>query len=90
MIIDINDEIIKNINLNESEVRELIAIALFRFKKVNASDAGSIIGLNEFQFKVLFEEKGDLKYSDYSEEQLNILKNLKVKKVNNINTKDDL
>jgi len=90
MKIEISNKLIEGYKLKETDIKELIAIALYKYKNVPASVAGSILGINEFQFKVLFEKKGDLKHIDFTDEQLDILKNLKVSKINNTNIQKDI
>jgi len=60
MKIEIDDQIAKKCNLNEKEALELLAISVYKFKKVHGALAGKILGITEFEFHELLSKKGEI------------------------------
>jgi predicted HTH domain antitoxin len=46
------------IGVEELEAKELLAIALYKYKGIHGSLAGKLVGMNEFEFHTLVSEKG--------------------------------
>jgi len=59
MKIELNDDIAKKCDLNESEVLELLAIAIYKSKGIHGSLAGEILGIGELEFHKLLSDKGE-------------------------------
>ena len=56
MKIEINDQIIKKCNLTRKEVAEILAVAIYKKKKIHGSLAGKILGISELEFHKLLEK----------------------------------
>ena len=59
MKIELDSSLMKKIGIDENEVKELIAIALYKYKGIHGSMAGKLIGISEFDFHSLLSEKGE-------------------------------
>ncbi|MDP5208123.1 UPF0175 family protein [Microbulbifer sp. 2205BS26-8] len=59
MNIEIDDALMTKIGVDEKEARELLAIALYKYKRIHGSLAGKLIGVSEFDFHNLLSEKGE-------------------------------
>jgi predicted HTH domain antitoxin len=59
MKIEIDSSLMKKIGVDESEAKELLAIALYKYKGIHGSMAGKLIGKSEFDFHALLSEKGE-------------------------------
>lgn len=59
MKIEIDSSLMEKIGVDEDEVKELLAIALYKYKGIHGSMAGRIIGKSEFDFHALLSEKGE-------------------------------
>lgn len=59
MEIKIDADLMKKIGVDEKEAKELLAIALYKYKGIHGSMAGKIIGKSEFDFHALLSEKGE-------------------------------
>lgn len=58
MKIEIDSSLMEKISVDENEAKELLAIALYKYKGIHGSLAGKIIGKSEFDFHALLSEKG--------------------------------
>lgn len=67
MEIKIDSTLMKQIGIDEEEAKELLAIALYKYKGVHGSIAGKIIGKSEFDFHTLLCEKGETVNYDVDE-----------------------
>lgn len=59
MKIEIDSTLMEKIGVDESEAKELLAIALYKYKGIHGSMAGKLIGKSEFDFHALLSEKGE-------------------------------
>ncbi len=59
MKIDVDSSLMEKVGVNEEEAKELLAIALYKYKGVHGSIAGKLIGKSEFDFHALLSEKGE-------------------------------
>ena len=76
MKIEINDEVAKNIDLNEEELLELLAVSLYKMEKINGVQGGKMTGKSEIEFHGLLGKYGQ--YINYDEDDLDTdLNNLK-------------
>lgn len=60
MKIELDDEIAKKCNLDEREALELLAISIYKIKKIHGALAGKILGISEFEFHDLLSKKGEV------------------------------
>ena len=60
MKIELNDEIVKKCGLDEREVLEILAIAIYKIKGIHGALAGKILGISEFEFHNLLASKGEV------------------------------
>lgn len=59
MKIELDEALMEKIGVDEQEARELLAIALYKYKGIHGSQAGKLIGKSEFDFHNLLAEKGE-------------------------------
>jgi predicted HTH domain antitoxin len=59
MKIEVDSSLMEKIGVDESEAKELLAIALYKYKGIHGSMAGRIIGKSEFEFHALLSAKGE-------------------------------
>lgn len=59
MEIEIDDVLMRKIGVDEKEAKELLAIAIYKYKGIHGSLAGKLIGKSEFDFHTLLTEKGE-------------------------------
>ena len=59
MEIEIDDVLMRKIGVDEKEAKELLAIAIYKYKGIHGSLAGKLIGKSEFDFRTLLTEKGE-------------------------------
>ncbi len=59
MKIEIDSSLMKKIGVDETEAKELLAIALYKYRGIHGSMAGKLIGKSEFDFHSLLSEKGE-------------------------------
>jgi predicted HTH domain antitoxin len=58
MKIELDDSLMSKIGVDEREAKELLAIALYKYKGIHGSLAGKLIGMTEFEFHTFISEKG--------------------------------
>ncbi len=59
MKIEIDSSLMEKIGVDENEAKELLAIALYKYKGIHGSIAGKLIDKSEFDFHSLLSEKGE-------------------------------
>jgi predicted HTH domain antitoxin len=59
MKIEVDSSLMEKIGIDESEAKELLAIAIYKYKGIHGAMAGKIIGKSEFDFHALLSEKGE-------------------------------
>ena len=72
MNIEISDVVSSQCELNEKEALEFLAVALYRYKRINAAMAGEMVGKSELEFHALeaiIEESGIPQRNDWMEGQ---------------------
>jgi predicted HTH domain antitoxin len=60
MNIEVDSSLMAKIGVDEEEARELLAIALYKYKGIHGAMAGKIIGKSEFDFHALLSDKGEV------------------------------
>ncbi|MCF6308795.1 MAG: UPF0175 family protein [Flavobacteriaceae bacterium] len=58
MKIELDDNIAKKLNINEKEALELLAVAIYKTKKIHGTMAGRILGIGEYEFHGLLGKYG--------------------------------
>ncbi|WP_444929399.1 UPF0175 family protein [Microbulbifer sp. SSSA002] len=76
MKIDIPDEIAKSAGLGEREMKEFLAVSLYKKKRINGVQGGKIVGGSEMEFHGLLEKYNEFVNYDTDEymEDSDILK----------------
>lgn len=76
MKIEIPDEVAKTTGLNEDEMKEFLAVSLYKKERINGVQGGKILGTSEPEFHGLLE-----KYDEYvnytSKDLMEDIENLK-------------
>jgi predicted HTH domain antitoxin len=68
MIIELDDEIISRAGLSQQEVKECLAVALYKLTGMHGTAAGRLLGISEFEFHGLLGKYGV--YVNYDVEDL--------------------
>lgn len=68
MKINISDEIAAKTHLNERDFQEILAVSLYKLKKINGVQGGKLLGISEIEFHGLLEKYGS--YLNYDEQDL--------------------
>lgn len=50
MKIDLNDDVMIKVDLNERQIKELLAVSLYQINKINGVQGGKILGVSEIEF----------------------------------------
>ncbi|MBB3061404.1 UPF0175 family protein [Microbulbifer rhizosphaerae] len=75
MKLDVNDEVAECLGLDEKELLEVLAIALYKLEKINGVQGGKITGTSEIEFHGILGKYGQ--FINYDEGELETdLKNL--------------
>lgn len=75
MKLDVNDEVAECLGLDEKELLEVLAIALYKLEKINGVQGGKITGTSEIGFHGILGKYGQ--FINYDEGELETdLKNL--------------
>lgn len=59
MNIELDDVLMAKIGVDKKEACELLAITLYKYKRLHGSLAGKLIGMSEFDFHNLLSGKGE-------------------------------
>ena len=59
MDIQIDNDIVSKCGLDEAEILELFAIALYKKKGVHGALAGKLVGMSELEFHSLLSKRGE-------------------------------
>ena len=68
MIIEIPDEVAETTGLNEEEMKEFLAVYLYKKERINGVQGGKIMGTSEPEFHGLLEKYDE--YINYSSKEL--------------------
>ncbi|WP_308367518.1 MULTISPECIES: UPF0175 family protein [unclassified Microbulbifer] len=75
MKLDVDDEVAECLGLDEKELLEVLAIALYKLEKINGVQGGKITGTSEIEFHGILGKYGQ--FINYDESELETdLKNL--------------
>lgn len=66
MKIEFPDDIAQKCDLSERELKELLAVSVYKLKGIHGAMAGKILGISEFEFHGLLEKYGS--YVNYDTE----------------------
>lgn len=58
MIIELDDEIISRTGLSQQEVKECLAVALYKLTGMHGAAAGRLLGISEYEFHGLLGKYG--------------------------------
>lgn len=76
MKIELPDDVVRRSGLNETEIKELISVSLYKIKKISGKDGAKINSVSEIEFHGLLSKYGQC--LNYSESDLDKdLENLK-------------
>ncbi len=50
MKIDFPDDVMQRVDINDQEIKEIIAVSLYQLEKINGVQGGKIIGKSEIEF----------------------------------------
>jgi len=67
MNIEIPDEIARRINYGPTELKEILALSLYKMKKINGVEGGKILDISEMEFHGLLGKYGQFINYDLNE-----------------------